>query len=168
MNQKPRDAATTKGSRLPYSLRHLRQANVAKVAHTKAAKIGSVQIAAAFHDIGIWTAGTFDYLAPSVSEAQSYLDMQRLEDLEPQVRAMIEHHHKVRSYHAAFATLVENYRRADLIDLSLGARRYGLPIALVRSVKAAFPNAGFHRRLLSLAFRQLIREPWRPLPMLRW
>ena len=30
-------------------------------------------IAAAFHDIGIWTAGTFDYLEPSVRVAAAYL-----------------------------------------------------------------------------------------------
>ncbi|HEY0686127.1 MAG TPA: hypothetical protein VGD45_27540 [Steroidobacter sp.] len=128
----------------------------------------SVQIAAAFHDIGIWTARSFDYLAPSVSEAQAYLDRQQLEGLEPEIRAMIEHHHKVRSYRAQFAPPVEAFRRADLVDLSVGMIRFGLPLRFVVSVKEVFPNAGFHRRLLGLAIRQFARQPWRPLPMLRW
>lgn len=128
----------------------------------------SVLIAAAFHDIGIWTARTFDYIEPSVAEALSWLKANSLEALAPEVSALIEHHHQVRRYSAAFASHVENYRRADLIDLSLGVQRFGLPRSFIASVKAAFPNAGFHRLLLRLAARQLLRHPLRPLPMLRW
>jgi hypothetical protein len=35
--------------------------------------IEKIAIASAFHDIGIWSARTFDYLAPSVSLAREYL-----------------------------------------------------------------------------------------------
>jgi hypothetical protein len=32
-----------------------------------------IAVAAAFHDLGIWTAHTWDYIAPSVSLAREYL-----------------------------------------------------------------------------------------------
>ena len=63
---------------------------------------------------------------------------------------------------------MELFRRADLVDLSLGVARAGLPAGLVRAVKAAYPDAGFHARLLSLATKQFLKNPLRPLPMLRW
>jgi len=128
----------------------------------------SVLIAAAFHDIGIWTARTFDYLAPSASEARAYLSAADLDRLTAEACALIEHHHKLRPYHDAFAQRVETYRRADLVDLSLGVIRFGLPRSFVTEVKSHFPNAGFHRRLLQLTARQILREPLRPLPMIRW
>jgi HD domain len=128
----------------------------------------SVLIAAAFHDIGIWTDHTFDYLPPSVREARDYLKACGLEHLGPEVDALISEHHKIRSYRLAYATTVETYRQADLVDLSLGAFRFGLPRAYIRSVKTCFPNAGFHRRLAVLAARQFWKSPLRPLPMIRW
>ena len=127
-----------------------------------------VLIAAAFHDLGIWTAGTFDYLGPSVVAARAYLDESGLGGLGDEVEAIIVHHHKVRTYRGPFAGTVEPFRRADLVDVSLGAIRFGLPRPFVGSVKAALPNSGFHRRLVALTVRQTAREPWRPLPMLKW
>src|SRR5512140_1516694 len=58
----------------------------------------AVLIAAAFHDLGIWTHRTFDYIAPSMRLAQGYLKCNQLEHLEPEVHALIEHHHKLRPY----------------------------------------------------------------------
>jgi hypothetical protein len=127
----------------------------------------TVLIAAAFHDIGIWTDRTFDYLQPSVREAGDYLRARGLESLRPEIDALISEHHKIRSYRLEYAT-VETYRRADLVDLSLGAFRFGIPRAYVRSVKACFPNAGFHRRVTVLAARQFCKTPFRPLPMIHW
>ena len=36
-------------------------------------QVEKIAITAAFHDLGIWTAGTFDYLQPSVNVAREYL-----------------------------------------------------------------------------------------------
>jgi hypothetical protein len=127
-----------------------------------------VLIASAFHDIGIWTDRTFDYLAPSVRQAQRFLETRGFENLGPEVRALIEHHHKLRPYTQGFADNVEPYRRADLVDVTLGCVRFGLARSYVRSVKARLPDAGFHRRLAALTLQQTLRTPWRPLPMLRW
>jgi hypothetical protein len=38
----------------------------------------------------------------------------------------------------------------------------------VREVIAAFPNAGFHRRLAMLTLQRLRRHPLDPFPMMRW
>ena len=119
----------------------------------------SVLVAAAFHDLGIWTERTFDYLAPSTRAALAYLSSQGLEPLIPEVTALIAEHHRLRPYRGPYARTVELFRRADLVDLSLGAVRSGLPAALVRSVKASLPDAGFHARLVSLAASQLLRHP---------
>jgi predicted metal-dependent HD superfamily phosphohydrolase len=127
-----------------------------------------VLIAAAFHDLGIWTAGTFDYLDPSVKLARVYLDDAGRSDVADEVEAMIVQHHKLRPYRGPFAATVEQFRRADLVDVSLGIVRFGLPRGFVRSVCSALPDAGFHRRLIELGARQFVREPLRPLPMLRW
>lgn len=127
-----------------------------------------VQVAAAFHDLGIWTAHTFDYLPPSVALAEAWLAGRGMESLAPEVAAIIVEHHKLRPYAGPWAANVETFRRADLVDLSLGALRCGLPTALVRTVRAAHPNAGFHRLLARLTARQFLRTPLRPLPMFRW
>jgi hypothetical protein len=127
-----------------------------------------VLIAAAFHDLGIWTARSFDYLAPSVRLAQEYLSGAGLVHLSREVEAIIVWHHKLSRHHGEFASTVERFRRADLVDVSLGVIRFGVPRPFVRAVKRAFPNAGFHWRLVELTGRQLLRDPLRPLPMVRW
>ncbi len=128
----------------------------------------AVMVAAAFHDLGIWTARTFDYLEPSMRLAQAHLSSLGREHMGPEVALLIVEHHKLRPYTGPHAATVEAFRRADLVDLSLGLVRSGLPTSFVHAVKAAFPNAGFHRRLVQLTVRQFLRTPLRPLPMLRW
>jgi predicted metal-dependent HD superfamily phosphohydrolase len=127
-----------------------------------------VLIAAAFHDIGIWTDKTFDYLEPSVRRAKAYLSSQGLMHMSAEVEAVITEHHKIRAYRDHHEANVEAFRKADLVDVSLGLARFSLLPSFVRSVKAAFPNEGFHWRLVVLTARQLYRTPWRPLPMFHW
>jgi len=57
-----------------------------------------IQIAACFHDIGIWTAETLDYLAPSEAVAAAYLQDNGKENWIPEVVEMIEMHHGIRSH----------------------------------------------------------------------
>ncbi len=127
----------------------------------------AVLVAAAFHDLGIWTDDTFDYLGPSERLAARYLETHGIE-LAPEVRAIILEHHKLTPYRGPFAATIEPFRCADLVDVSLGVVRAAVPRTRVRAVRAAFPSAGFHRRLVALTCRQLVRTPLRPLPMLRW
>ena len=92
--------------------------------------------AAAFHDLGIWTDGTFDYLEPSKRLARNYLAAKGLAHFGPEVEAIIHHHHKLSSYRGAFSTTVEPFRQADLIDVSLGVIRYGISPAWDCTIKA--------------------------------
>jgi predicted metal-dependent HD superfamily phosphohydrolase len=128
----------------------------------------AVQIAGAFHDLGIWTARSWDYLAPSVRLARDHLTAAGREDLADEVVRIILEHHKLLPYRGELRETVETFRRADLADLSLGALRSGLSSAYVREVRAAHPNAGFHRRLTELGVRWAVDHPLRPLPMVHW
>ena len=133
----------------------------------------SVLIAAAFHDLGIWTDQTFDYLPPSMHLATTYLLERGLGHLEAEVHALIAEHHKLSRYagarhEEAFADRVETFRRADHVDVSLGVLRFGLSRSTIVEVKRALPDAGFHRRLAVLSAAHFLKSPLRPLPMVHW
>lgn len=128
----------------------------------------AVQIAAGFHDLGIWTHDSFDYLGPSMDLASAWLEQHGRQVLDAEVRAIIGQHHKLRPYAGPHAESVERFRRADLVDLSLGLLPGGLSRETIRAVRGALPNAGFHRRLVLLTLRQCVRDPLHPLPMFRW
>ncbi len=132
------------------------------------ADTAKIAIAAVFHDLGVWSSGTLDYLEPSVTLAKDYLAAVRKHDWEREVAEMIRFHHKLRPYREPSSRLVELFRRADLIDVTQARVRFGLPSEFVREVGRAFPTAGFHRRLVLLILRWSIRHPLNPLPMLRW
>lgn len=126
-----------------------------------------VAIAAAFHDLGIWTDGTFDYLQPSVRLAAAHLGSIGRTSWQPEIAAMILEHHKVSRYRGESTWLVEPFRRADWVDVSRGLLTFGLPRRLVRELYAVWPSAGFHKRLVELGLRRARTHPWSPLPMLR-
>lgn len=120
-----------------------------------------------FHDLGIWTDKTFDYLVPSIDLAAEYLEHENRSDLIPSVSRMIDLHHKQRAA-GSQDDPVEIFRRADAIDVSLGLRRFGIPVSEVRAVHRAYPSRGFHRRLIQLTARRTIEHPTSPLPMFKW
>ncbi|MBK6908952.1 MAG: hypothetical protein IPH08_18305 [Rhodocyclaceae bacterium] len=126
-----------------------------------------IQLAGCFHDIGIWTAGTLDYLPPSESEASRYLNEKGLGAWNAEITEMIAMHHCICSCKDSSFALVEAFRRADIADFSLGVVAIGIPAALIAQTKAAFPNAGFHMQLLRLGTKWLFRHPLNPLPMFR-
>lgn len=127
-----------------------------------------IEIAACFHDIGLWTHNTLDYLEPSVRPALDYLEAQGLSPWADEISRMILDHHRLRPVQDHPSPLVELFRRADLVDVSLGLIRFGLRRAAVEKVRAAFPNEGFHRMLARRSARWLIRNPLNPLPMMKW
>jgi hypothetical protein len=126
-----------------------------------------IAIAAAFHDLGIWTHGTFDYLGPSRQLARDYLARRDRTGWDAEIGAMIENHHKITPWRTHPDWLVEPFRQADWIDLSLGRLRFGLSGCSIADIRAAFPNAGFHRRPVSLTMKRLRTHPTDPLPMMR-
>jgi HD domain len=131
------------------------------------ADLEKVAIAAAFHDLGIWTAGTLDYLRPSVLLAEGYLARSGKAQWSAEIGAMILEHHKVSRYRQGLSPLIEPFRRADWIDVSRGLIRFGLPRTVLRDIFAKWPSAGFHRRLVQLSLQHWRSHPFSPLPMLR-
>ena len=146
-------------------------------------ELEKIAIAAVFHDLGIWTNSTFDYIAPSVRLAREHLAARGMADWIPEVEAMIADHHKVTSSRprprpstiargalsgVEGQSLVESFRRADWIDVTCGLRTFGLPRPFIAAVRATWPNGGFHRRLVQLTVDRFWKHPLNPLPMLKW
>jgi hypothetical protein len=125
-------------------------------------------VASAYHDLGIWSDRTFDYLAPSSARAADYLRARGPGASPRLVAEVIENHHSLRRVRSGTAPLVaEAFRRADYVDLSRGWLRAGMDRAFVREVSVTFPYRGFHGLLSRAAFAWSLRHPLRPLPMLR-
>ncbi len=126
-----------------------------------------VQIAAAFHDIALWTHDRVDYLIPSYLECHQWLDKHGLSDWKDEVQVIIDMHHLMFEYKGPYEELAEIFRRADLVDFSLGLVSNGVERDFIKAVKKAMPNAGFHKTLMRFTFIQLGRNPLKPAPMMR-
>lgn len=124
-------------------------------------------IATAFHDLGIWSARSFDYLAPSQDLARDYLTASGRAPWVDEVTAMIGNHHKITRFQRCRLSLVEVFRRADWTDVSLGCLSFGVPRGFIRKTLTSFPNSGFHRMLLAMTWRRTMTHPLSPLPMMR-
>jgi hypothetical protein len=120
--------------------------------------VEKIAIAAALHDLAIWTERTYDYLLPSCRLARRHAAEIGRSDWAEEIEAMIAWHHKITPCRA-FGPLAEAFRRADWRDV------LWMPLPETRP---ALPNAGFHLRLLDLTWQWWKRHPLRPLPMLRW
>jgi hypothetical protein len=129
-------------------------------------RIAKIALAAAFHDLGIWTDATFDYLAPSNLLARAYLAETGRSGWASDISEMILQHHKLTPFRGRCA-LVEPFRRADLIDVSHGLASSGLRREFLTEVFAQWPDARFHERLVRFFLGRLLRYPWNPLPMVR-
>jgi hypothetical protein len=124
-------------------------------------------IATVFHDIGIWTDHTLDYLEPSIEQAKTYLTDIGKEAWIEEIALMIDWHHKITQYHGKHEQIVENFRKADWIDVSLGIMTFGFDKQRIRETRKKLPNLGFHAFLIKGTFRNLFIHPLNPLPMFR-
>ena len=123
-------------------------------------------IAASFHDLGIWTNQTFDYLRPSEHQAILHLaDIGKTEWVEEST-SMIHWHHKLSSFQGKYQKTVDTFRKADWIDISLGLITFGQKES-IRVAKRKFPNLGFHLFLIKQTSKRFFKHPLSPLPMLR-
>lgn len=125
-------------------------------------------IAAAFHDMGIWSDDTLDYLPPSARLARDYAAQQEHEAWAEEIGLMVEKHHRPARFDDARYPLVERFRKADLVDFSWGLVRFGLPLRVVREVQSKLPNAGFHAFLARRGTAWMLRHPLNPMPFLKW
>ena len=125
-------------------------------------------IVCAFHDLGIWTKNTWDYLKPSEVLASDYLVETNQNDLNDEVIAMIHHHHKLTSYKGEFEEAVELFRKADLVDFSNGLILFGLNRKWHSELKQKYPTIGFYNELGRNFWKHAKFKPWNPLPMVRY
>lgn len=123
-------------------------------------------IAVAFHDLGIWTEQSFDYLDPSVALALEYLKKEDKMDYEKDVRDMIDLHHKLTPIKDN--DLAELFRKVDMVDVYWGAVSFGINKERMKEIKKEFPNNGFHLTLMKWFGKRLLEKPWSPMPMLKW
>lgn len=124
-----------------------------------------IALAWATHDIGIWTAGTWDYLGPSAALAEQLAPEFGVVDVS-RTTAMVTDHHKLRPVDDVW---VETFRLGDRVDVFRGlAVGTQLHRSDVREVVNTLPYGGFHTFMLGSAARWTLRHPLRPLPMLRW
>jgi hypothetical protein len=121
-------------------------------------------LAWAAHDLGIWTAATFDYLTASADLAAAHADEFGIKDVN-QIRTLITDHHRLRPSHDH---MTETFRKADLIDVSHGLLSGQIGRSPVQAVVAQLPYRGFHAFLAKGLTRYAARHPPRPLPMVRW
>ena len=126
-----------------------------------------LQIAAAFHDIALWTHDRVDYLVPSYQVCNDYLETKGLADWQYEIQIIIDMHHLLTPYQGPYQELVEAFRKADLVDFSLGLVKHRIDKLFIRAVKTALPNAGFHKCLGRFTLKQLLRNPLKPAPMMR-
>jgi hypothetical protein len=61
--------------------------------------------------------------------------------------------------------LAEQFRQADMIDLTFGLIGNRVDRKQARDIRKAFPNKGFHITLCKLFAKNLFKNPLRPLPM---
>lgn len=124
----------------------------------------AVALAWAAHDLGVWTAGTFDYLGPSLALVDQLARDYDVDDLRL-ARAMVELHHRLRP---CADPMVETFRRADRTDAWRGRFRGRLRPSDVDEIVVAFPYSGFHTFLRRQMTTWVLRHPTRPFPMFRW
>ena len=103
-----------------------------------------------------------------MSHAAEYLANTGQQAWSEEIALMIDMPHKVRAYTDRQYPLVELFRKSELVDLSWGVVRYGIPRSYVTAVQKQFPNHGFHRFLMHSAAAWWVKHPLNPAPFLRW
>jgi len=130
-------------------------------------ELEKIAIAAAFHDLGLWTHRTLDYLDPSAQMATDYLVSIDKKSWIDEVVAMIQDHHKIQpSQHTS--RIVELFRQADWAEVTFGAVGLKVDKQAMQEIKQHFPNAGFHRFLLKQGAAWGLKNPLNPMPILKW
>ncbi len=121
------------------------------------------------HDVPFFLTQDLDYLPAACDLATDYLaSIDRVEWTE-EIHLMINNHHKMRTYHGPYSTLVEAARKADWIDVSFTKLRFGIPRRFVVEVRATFPmNEAYKAVAMPAIAKYAVTHLNRPLPMMRW
>jgi hypothetical protein len=119
-------------------------------------------IATAFHDLAVFD--TLDYLVPSIQAQDAWLQQTGREAWSDELALIVAEHHRLSRYGSSrpHAPLVEAVRRADLIDVSQGLIRFGLPGSYVKEVRAAFDASVLFRRVIPSGTVRAVRKLQQP------
>jgi hypothetical protein len=119
-------------------------------------------IASAFHDLGAFD--TLDYLVPSIEAQDAWLQQTGREPWSDELALIVAEHHRLSGYRPPrpYASLVEAVRRADLVDVSQGLIRFGLPRSYVKDVRAAFDASVFFKRVIPAGALNAVRKFQQP------
>ncbi|HTQ23025.1 HD domain-containing protein [Mycobacterium sp.] len=115
-------------------------------------------IAAAFHDLAAFD--TVDYLVPSIAAQDAWLQATGRENWSDELALIVAEHHRLSRYGPTrpHAALVEAFRRADLVDVSQGLIRFGIPASYVNEVRATFDAGVFFKRVIPSAALRAVRK----------
>jgi hypothetical protein len=119
-------------------------------------------ISVAFHDLAAFD--TLDYLVPSILAQDEWLEKTGREAWSDELALIVAEHHRLGEYgrNHPYAPLVEAVRRADLIDVSQGLLRFGLPRSYVKEVRTTFNASVFFRRVVPTGVLRAIRRRQQP------
>jgi hypothetical protein len=119
-------------------------------------------IAAAFHDLAAFD--TIDYLVPSIEAQDAWLRETGRQNWSDELALIVAEHHRLFRYGSGrpHAALVEAVRRADLIDVSQGRIRFGLPHSYVDEVRARFDAGVFFKRVVPSGALRAVRTLQQP------
>jgi hypothetical protein len=115
-------------------------------------------IAAAFHDLAAFD--TLDYLVPSIEAQDAWLQETGRQNWSDELALIVAEHHRLSRYGPTrpHAPLVEAFRRGDLVDVSQGRIRFGLPSSYVKEVRAAFDASVFFKRVIPSGALRAVRK----------
>ncbi len=130
-------------------------------------ELEKIAVAAAFHDLGLWTHHTLDYLDPSAQMAMDYLISVGKKSWIDEVVAMIQDHHKIQPSHHS-SRIVELFRQADWAEVTFGAVGLKVDKQVMHEIRQHFPNSGFHKFLLKRGALYGLKNPLNPMPILKW
>lgn len=113
----------------------------------------AIAAAIAFHDIGLWTDNTLQYIEPSTKRARmdlksdfSYSELELIHNI-------IYWHHKITEYteekEGFNQKVIEAVRKADWIDATKGIITKGMPRQHIQTVESMIPEEGFHMCLIN-------------------
>lgn len=117
-----------------------------------------------FHDLGIWTHKTMNYLPPSIELAVAYVKKNNIEIEESEIIGFIGNHHKITKNKI---TIEEKLRKADLIDLTNGIVPLGLSSRKLKEIRSVFPSLGFQKLIYWKVIKHGIGNITNPFPMLK-
>ena len=121
-----------------------------------------LSIAMAFHDLAAFD--TLDYLVPSIEAQDTWLQGSGRQAWSDELALIVAEHHRLSRFPSTrpYAPLVEAVRRADLVDVSQGLIRFGLPASYVTEVRRSFDARVFFTRVIPAGTLRAMRRLQQP------